>query len=294
VTRQRDDRLDGQCQRPKGKRVLVARKVAGWLLLAGLLALADPASGQAFEGIVRQRSITVPPYIVSQMLGSAYTLSDADRVFAIDLARLLEEPDGTHPSNTVQVVEMTYSFLGSHTRIDFSLPGSPVGDVYVLEDSQLDTRTIVIPSLNAFIIPTGGSLEGARELTGGALLILPRGEDVGPARMLPLPDRLVNGISADGFEIRSGDEMLSRGWTAPTVQGASMWTDLTADDPHAILTEWGLPMLLQSMFRVPPPMTPEIGGGYLYSIIETLSAERMVPSSDLFVVPRGFQRMYVN
>lgn len=262
-----------------------------WTLLVCIAALPAAGEAQGFQGVVRQRGVTVPPYMVSVVADGATTLADAGKVFAVPMERFIAAPQGSDASTRIQVVELTYSFLGTRVRTDFRMRGSETGDLYILYDSELETTVVVFPAEKTFLVGGPATLDRARELSGGAAQMLPQTPGAATS-MSPLQERTVNGFAAEGFEIRVGDEALTRGWTAPAVQGAQVWNDFESSDPHAVLAEWGLPVLFQTLFTVPPPLAPLFGGGYVYTVVETLSAERGVVPEALFELPIDYQRKW--
>src|SRR5690606_6570107 len=80
----------------------------------------------------------------------------------------------------------------------------------------------------------------------------------------------INGLATEGFEIRAGDGLIARGWTAPELR-AALPVEPNSNDPLATLAQRGLPIRTRALVRAEGPLATLYGPGYLYLATEVLS-----------------------
>jgi len=284
-----------------------SRSLIPGLLLAALLAPAG-LRAQAFEGTVRQRTITLHDAAVERLLygddeepteenvpddesEEAYLRRLALRAFAVPMERLLliaREEDG-------EVEEVTISVKGDRIRSDFANPEG--GSGFVMVDLANGVVTMVNADGRYYVQWTREELDAQLEAMG-----LPPDDgdrEPGPALTARALGRslTVAGSRCTGVEIELPGEGLVWGWVAedqPALRqavrslgeraGAMLGGDEEDGGPDAddLLIEHGFPMRVQRFTGA--------AGFPVYEVEEVLSVERGPVAASLFEIPAGFAK----
>jgi hypothetical protein len=147
--------------------------------------------------------------------------------------------------------------------------------------------TMLLPMLRAYMVVSDDML--AQQL--GALTQIYTGTTgYMTANVQRIDGETIDGVRTEGYEIRAGDELFARGWTAPEFRGAVRVAP-TPGDPMASLSERGLPMRTRVIMKTQGPLTGLYGEGYLYMSTDVISVEKTEVEDERFEIPAGYARM---
>jgi uncharacterized protein DUF4412 len=256
------------------------------------LALATPwrAVAQVFEGVVKQRVITVLPSGVEALLGGPG--QDPSKLFDIPLNKLTELD-----TSKLRVHNVTISVKGNRMRTDGAATGGPFRGGYTIVQADQGVSMMVMPSSKRIVVVTPEDAKSmaqrARQAAGAdtARADQPQSTDLGA--------RTINGFAARGVRVSTptGSAIV---WASSELGPSfARFRDVQAGlramapaDVIAMLNAAdaiGYPILLQHVIRV--PRSRGGGEGYIYTITEVTGIDRAPVSDELFTLPADYTQV---
>lgn len=253
------------------------------LTLAGALALATPplVLAQQFEGIIKQRSITVSMGVLEER---GFDVSEA--MFDVPVERLLALQDELRPEDMTVTDEEIY-IKGNMFRVGAS---DMEGEAYVIVDMDQGIWWMVQTDKQMYMKMTAADLDRMRGMMAG---MGPKDEGGKPEARQTGLTRTINGMASKAYDVDTEDGT-TRVWVsqddddlfsaftrfADTMRQMTFMGD-DGLDPSMIVAQHGFPMLVQEL--------PHHTYG-MYQVEEVVSIERRQLSDDLFTVPADFQK----
>jgi hypothetical protein len=247
------------------------------LLAATVLALPTVAMAQQFEGVIRQRTISVETYALEDR---GFDMSDA--IFDVATERILALREELEADGAMTVEEIEVFIKGNQIRTDMETGEAPG---YATIDLDQGIMQMVYPSEQMFMEWTKADMERMRAMM----------PDMGDASQPGEPratgqTRMINGMTCVAYDIAT-DEGTTRVWVSndnaqlakafagllETVSAMEMEEGET--DESMLVAKYGFPVL---MLRL----------GYdTYEIEETISVNPQPLRNDLFTAPTGYKKM---
>lgn len=247
-------------------------------LVGGVMALV-PAGAQAqFEGVVKQRTISVDRYALED---KGFEVSES--IFDVPTDRILALRDELEADGAMQVDEIATYIKGNMVRSDMETDEGPV---YAMMDLEQGIMRMVQPSQSMYIEMTKQDLERMKSMMpdmGGAASSQPEPRETGLTKT-------INGMSCVAYDMDT-DEGTTRVWVskdnpqlveafAGLMEGVSaMAMDDEETDESALVAQYGFPVL-----------TLRIGDD-TYDIEEVVSVDHQSVGDELFAVPAGYRKM---
>jgi hypothetical protein len=276
------------------------------VLGAGLILMA-PAGARAFEGSLKLRTIAVERSQLGKVTGGK--TPDAEQTFAITPDKVLAAKDAD-----AQMRESMVYVSGAKVRMDAPLDKNKEG--YAIIDTEKNTTWFVVPSEKRYIEwseadakAMGEKMVEVEKMMKERMSSLPpeqRAQVEAMLKKMKAPEdgaaepinvkptgktQTVNGMSAAGYEVKTGDEMMI-GWvtqdqpelakmlrtvqqrmeqmTPPSLRGRQ--TARTA------LSQKGFPVMVQTLDTDH------------YRVEEVVSVDKKPVSPDLFALPKDFTK----
>jgi hypothetical protein len=247
------------------------------LLAAALLTLPSVAFAQAFEGIVKQRTISVERFALED---EGFNVSEA--LFDVPLERILALREDLETSGRMTVEETQTYIKGNVIRTDMETEEGPA---YVTMDLEQGIIRMFQPEEKMYIEWTKADMERMKAMM----------PDMGGGTEEPEPretgqSRTINGMRCVEYAVET-DDATTRVWVSRDnaqlvtafaallegIEAMGMGEDET--DASALVAKYGFPVLVLQL------------GNDTYEIEETLSVDRQSVSDDLFTPPAGFTKM---
>jgi len=254
-------------------------------MLATALALATPplVLAQQFEGIIKQRSITISMGVLEEL---EFDLSDA--MFDVPVERLLALQDELGPEDMTVTDEEIY-IKGSLVRADAS---DMEGEGYVIVDMDQGVWRMVQPDKQMYIEMTAADLERMRGMMAGM-----GPEDEGEGEKPEARDtgltKTINGMACKAYDVET-EEGTTRVWVSQDdgdlVSSFARFSDKIRQmtfmgddelDPSMIVAQHGFPVLVQTL----PHDTYS-----MYQVEVVVSVERRPVPDEMFAIPAGLQK----
>ena len=247
------------------------------------------AAGQAFEGVLRERIILASPDALAGLLDVEPTPANVDAVFGLDEERLLAVAAPGGPDLGAQLIERTLYVSARKVRMEVNVPGMAAlgGPLVAILDREARTVAMLVPMFRSYMVVDESFL--AQQM-GALTQLYANSAGFETPSIRSLGDSSIGGESTEGYEIRAGENLIARGWTAPGLRGA-VPVETNADDPLATFTDRGLPMRTQVLMRAEGPAATMYGEGYLYLATEVTSIERTEIDESQFAIPSDYTRM---
>ena len=250
------------------------------LALLGLMALTAPqaAFAQQFEGVIKQRTIRVDLYALSDR---DFDMSEA--IFDVPADRILALRDELEADGAMTVEEATIYVKGNHIRSDMV---DDEGPAYATTDLTSGVIRLFRPSEQMYIEWTKEDMERMAGMTGGMPM-----SDTGEMEATATGEtRTINGMNCTAYDVET-DEGTTRVWVSKDdaaladallamgerVNAMNMGDDEV--DESFVVAKHGFPVLIQRL---------EYDS---YEIEETMSVDRQSVSDDLFTPPTGWRKM---
>ena len=247
------------------------------LLTVMAVTMPSLAVAQQFEGVVKQRTISVEKYALED---KGFDMSEA--IFDIPTERILALREELEGDGVMTIQQGDVDIKGSMIRMDTE---TDEGSMYVTMDLEKGIMRMVQPDQRMYIEMTKQDIEKMKSMV----------PDMGSTSQQSEPratglTKSINGMNCTAFDIDT-EEGMNRIWVSKdnpqlvkafsglmeSVSAMSMEEDET--DVSALVAKHGFPVL---MLRV----------GYdTYEIEETLSVEGQSVSDDLFAPPAGYKKM---
>lgn len=280
----------------------MSRTLRFLILVALTVAPLGRALGQRFEGVIRQRTITVEQGALDNLLygdedepdvedesEEAYTRRMTERLFSIPLDQLIAAA-----REEGEVSEGTIHVKGSRIRAAMSSDGGDAG--WTVLDLDAGTVTMVNDAGRYFVRWTMTELERQMQTLGVPQQAEERGPE-GPAPEVRALGRTetVGGKSCRGFDVMLEEGEIVRGWVTDAYPGlqealkayGERAQRMFGDAEHStwsaedLLFERGFPMRVQRVY-----------GGFgmfsSYEIEEVLSVDASSVPDAMFAVPTGY------
>ena len=247
------------------------------LLTVMAVTLPSAAFAQQFEGVVKQRTISVERYALED---KGFDMSEA--IFDVPTERILALREELE-ADRVMTVEETQTYIkGNLIRTDMETEEGPA---YVTMDLEQGIIRMFQPSESMYIEWTKEDMERMKAMV----------PDMGGASEQSEPretglTKSINGMSCVAYDMDTEDGV-TRVWVskdnaqlvkafAGLMESVSAMTMEEGEtDESALVAEHGFPVL---MLRL----------GYdMYEIEETLSVDRQSVADDLFTPPAGYKKM---
>jgi hypothetical protein len=247
------------------------------LLAPMILAVPSAAIAQQFEGVVKQRTISVQKYALEDR---GFDISEA--LFDVATERILALREELEADGVMTVEETEVYIKGNLIRTDMATEERPV---YATMDLDQGIMRMVQPNEQMYMEWTKADMERMKtmmpDMGGVAETSEPRATG---------QTRTINGMTCVAYDIET-DDGTTRVWVSKdnaqlvkafaglmeSVGAMSMEEDET--DESMLVAKYGFPVL---MLRL----------GYdMYEIEETLSVDRQSVSDDLFTPPAGYKKM---
>jgi hypothetical protein len=247
--------------------------------LLALLAVMLPAAAfaQQFEGVIKQRTISVERYALED---KGFDMSEA--IFDVPTERILALREELEANGMMRVEEASVYIKGSMIRSDMETEEGPA---YATMDLEKGIIRMFQPAEKMYIEFTKEDMERMKSMM----------PDMGGVSERPEPretglTKSINGMSCAAYDIET-DEGMTRVWVSKdnaqltkafaglmeSVDAMTMEEDEM--DPSALVAKYGFPVM---MLRL----------GYdMYDIEETLSVDRQSVSDDLFIPPADYKKM---
>jgi len=252
-------------------------KCTGTLLAVMAVTLSSIASAQEFEGVIRQRTISVERYALED---KGFDMSEA--IFDVPTERILALREELEADGMMTVEQVNVYIKGNLIRTDMETEEGPA---YATLDLENGIMRMFQPAERTYIEWTKQDMERMKSMM----------PDMGGASGQPEPretglTKSINGMSCSAFDIET-EEGMTRVWVSKdnaqlvkafaglmeSIDAMAMEEDEM--DPSALVAKYGYPVL---MLRL----------GYdTYEIEETLSVDRESVSDDLFTPPAGYTKM---
>jgi len=247
------------------------------LLTVMAVAMPSMAFAQQFEGVVKQRTISVEKYALED---GGFDMSEA--IFDVPTERILALREELEADGVMTVEETQMYIKGNLIRTDMETEDGPA---YVTMDLEQGIIRMFQPNERMYIEWTKEDMERMKAMV----------PDMGGASEQSEPretglSKSINGMSCVAFDIDM-DDGVTRVWVskdnAQLVKAfaglmesiSSMGMDEEETDGSALVAKHGFPVL---MLRLDYDM---------YTIEETLSVDRQSVSDDLFTPPAGYKKM---
>jgi len=247
------------------------------LLAAALLAVPSVAFAQTFEGIIKQRTISVEKYALED---KGFDVSEA--LFDVPTERILALRDELESTDQMTVMETQTYIKGNLIRTDMETEEGPA---YVTMDVEQGIIRMFQPEEKMYIEWTKADMERMKammpDMGGGAEEPEPR--ETGQSRT-------INGMRCVEYAVET-DDATTRVWVSrdnPQLISAfgallegidAMGMGEEATDASTLAVKYGFPVLVLQL-------------GYdMYEIEETLSVDRQSVSDELFTPPADFTKM---
>lgn len=247
------------------------------LLTMMAVTLPSIAFAQQFEGVIRQRTISVERYALED---KGFDMSEA--IFDVPTERIFALREELEADGAMTVLEADMYIKGDLIRTDMETEAGPA---YATMDLEEGIIRMFQPSESMYIEWTTEDMERMRAMVpdmGGASEHLePRATGL---------TKSINGMSCVAYDIDTNDGVtriwvsednaqLVRAFAGLMESVSAMAMEEGETDESALITEHGFPVL-----------TLRLGSG-AYEIEETLSVERQSVSDDLFTPPAGYTKM---
>lgn len=247
------------------------------LLAAMIVAVPSAAIGQQFEGVIKQRSISVQKYALEDR---GFDMSEA--IFDVATERILALREELEADGVLTVEEADIYIKGNLIRTDMATEEGPV---YATMDLDQGIVRMVQPNEQMYIEWTKADMERMRAMMpdmGGA-------SEEGEPRATG-QTRTINGMTCVAYDIET-DEGTTRVWVSKdnaqlvkafvglieSVSAMTMEGDET--DEAMLVAQYGFPVLTLRL------------GHDTYDMEEILSVNRQSVSDDLFTPPAGYEKM---
>lgn len=251
-------------------------------LLAGALALAAPRPvlAQQFEGVIKQRTISISMAVLEER---EFDLSAA--MFDVPVEQILALQDELRPDDMTVIDEEIY-IKGKMVRADAS---DEEGQGYVIIDMDQGVWRMVQPDKQMYIEMTAADLDRMRGMMAG---MGPGDEGEKPEARDTGITRDINGMACKAYDVET-EEGITRVWVSRDDSDLASSFTRFADkirqmafmddelDPSMIVAQHGFPMLVQTL----PHDTYS-----MYQVEEVVSVERQSVSDELFKLPAGLQK----
>jgi len=248
------------------------------LLTVMAVTLPSAAFAQQFEGVVKQRTVSVEKYALED---KGFDMSEA--IFDVPTERILALREELEADGVMTVEETQMYIKGNLIRTDMETEDGPA---YVTMDLEQGIIRMFQPSESMYIEWTKEDMERMKTMmpnTGGGSSEQPEPRETGQTKS-------ISGMSCVAYDMDTEDGV-TRVWVskdnaqlvkafAGLMESVSAMTMEEGEtDASALIAEHGFPVL---MLRL----------GYdMYTIEETLSVERQSVSDDLFTPPAGYKKM---
>ena len=272
------------------------------MLLLGC-GLVSPAVGWAdsFEGTLKFRTITVP---VDQLKGLTGGSTDADKIYAIPMDKVMAAPGVKPRETTIQV-------KGSKVRAD---TGGREPGGYVIMDVDQGTSWMIMPAQKKYIEWTKSDLKALtdkmatmqKQMQERMASMPPEQRKQMEAMMKSLPNmagndaakpqvhalgktETINGMQTKAYEVRIGDES-AVGWVTQDQKDLQhtfknlregqekIMSRNRGQDIQSALADTGLPVRVQKVDHDD------------YHVEELVDVQRTSMNADLFSIPPGFEK----
>jgi hypothetical protein len=218
-------------------------------------------------------------------------------VFAITPEQILARVATGGVFSDVSAMESTWYVKGRKARMDLKIaaaPGTTMPEVYIILDEQAGSASLVLPQTRTYMVVPIAAMQQLQGLIGGGVPV-PQQASQGTAQTRTLGSQTVAGVQAEGFEIRVGDSVFARGWSAPQYRGVlpqmfDALGRLTPGDAMGAIADRGMPVRFQALSRVPAGPNGSPAAGHSYVFMDVPSIERRTVADDQLQVPAGFQR----
>jgi hypothetical protein len=265
------------------------------ILAAGAMVLAvtlpGTARAQDFEGVIKQRTITVAEEALYELLAAGEEEPEEigpEAVFEIPIERIV----ALSGTDAVEVEELSYYMKGDQIRIDDA--GGGFGG-YALMDFESGAFRLVQPERQMYLEITKADIEELQTRYGDMGMDEGERSDV-QVRALGV-SKEINGMTCSAYEILTDGEV-TQAWVTEElkdlVDAFSSFMDrmeaLGMDEEDSedvevmeLIKEHGFPVMEQT-FR-------EYGSwGAEYEIKEIMSVERKSVQEELFAVPADYEK----
>ncbi len=246
------------------------------LLAVMLLAVPSAAFAQQFEGVIKQRTISVEIYALEDR---GFDMSEA--IFDVATERILALREELEADGAMTVEEGEVHIKGNLIRMDMATEEGPA---WATMDLDQGIMRMVQPNEQMYMEWTKADMERLRAMM----------PDMGGASEEPEPratgqTQTINGMTCVAYDMET-DEGITRVWVsednAQLVKAfAGLMESVDAmdmeeggQDEVMLVAKYGFPVLLQRL-------------GYdMYEIEETLSVEQQSVADDLFTPPAGYEK----
>lgn len=247
------------------------------LLAAMIVAAPSAAIGQQFEGVIKQRSVSVEKTALEDR-----NFDTSEAIFDVAIERILALREELEADGLMTVEETDIYIKGNLIRTDMATEEGPV---YATMDLDQGIMRMVQPNEQMYIEWTKADMERMKAMM----------PDMGGASEEREPratgqTRTINGMTCVAYDIET-DEATTRVWVskdnaqlvkafAGLIESVSAMTmEEDQADEAMLVAKHGFPVLVLRL-------------GYgTYEIEETLSVNRQSVSDDLFTPPAGYKKM---
>jgi hypothetical protein len=245
------------------------------LLGAMAIALPSAALGQQFEGVVKQRTISVEMYALEDM---GFDVSEA--IFDVPIGRIMALREDLEAEGAMTVDETVIYIKSDLIRTDMTDEDGPS---YATMDVEEGVVRLFQPTEEMYIEWSQQDMERMRAMTPGVALEQPEVNETGQTST-------INGMTCIAYDVRTiegatrvwvstENANLTRSFVALGERLATMAMDEEQVDETLLVAQHGFPVVVQRL-------------GYdVYEIEETVSVEAQSVSDDMFTPPPGYRKM---
>lgn len=247
------------------------------LLAALVLAVPSAALAQQFEGVIKQRTISVETYALEDR---GFEMSEA--IFDMATDRILALREELEADGVMTVEEAEVHIKGNLIRMDMATEEGPA---YATMDLDQGIMRMVQPNERMYMEWTKADMERLK-----AMMPDMGGDSEEPEPRATGQTRTINGMTCVAYDVET-DEGTTRVWVSKdNAQLAEAFAGLMESvnamvmeegetDEEMLVAKYGFPVL---MLRL----------GYdTYEIEEILSVDQQPVSDDLFTAPAGYRKM---
>lgn len=247
------------------------------LLAAMIVAAPSAAIGQQFEGVIKQRSVSVEKTALEDR-----NFDTSEAIFDVAIERILALREELEADGLMTVEETDIYIKGNLIRTDMATEEGPV---YATMDLDQGIMRMVQPNEQMYIEWTKADMERMKAMMPDMGGVSEEREPRATGQT-----RTINGMTCVAYDIET-DEATTRVWVskdnaqlvkafAGLIESVSAMTmEEDQADEAMLVAKHGFPVLVLRL-------------GYgTYEIEETLSVNRQSVSDDLFTPPAGYKKM---